>query len=261
VQRRRRQIAAYGVCRDERGRVLLVPDGTSWRLPGGIVAHGEHPIDTVARAFGVPVVVGVVREVSAVMRRDRRGLVHTDRLVFDVAGNGVEVPGRWAEPGEFEALVDVSIQVAAGATGRRERFQRFAAYGLVTDPDGRILLARIATGYPGAGRWHLPGGGTDFGEQPADGLMRELTEETGQYGRITGLVGVSHRHNPEALGREGYPIDWHSVRVLYRMAVDVPTEPRVIEAAGGSTAHAAWFEPGEISLVEMSEVAAAAIRG
>src|SRR5690606_35831528 len=77
-----------------------------------------------------------------------------------------------------------------------DRGQRFAAYGLVTDPDDRVLLTLIAPGYPGAGHWHLPGGGTDHGEQPAAGLLRELTEETGQLGRVVDLLEVSHRHDP-----------------------------------------------------------------
>ena len=40
---------------------------------------------------------------------------------------------------------------------------------------------------------------------------------------------------PAALGPEGVPIDWHVVRVLFRVQVDTPTEPVVTEAAGGST--------------------------
>ncbi|MEO3816873.1 NUDIX domain-containing protein [Plantactinospora sp. B24E8] len=122
-----------------------------------------------------------------------------------------------------------------------DRHQRFAAYGLATDPAGRVLLTLIAEGYPGAGRWHLPGGGTDHGEQPASGLLRELVEETGQLGRVTDLVHVSHRYSPTEYGPEGRPLDWHGVRVVYRIVVDAPTEAKVTEAAGGSTADVAWF--------------------
>src|SRR5262249_44649689 len=143
----------------------------------------------------------------------------------------------------------------AATVDGRPRVQRFASYGLVTDPAGRVLLTQIAGGYPGAGRWHLPGGGTEFGEQPSEGLLRELREETAQRGEVTELLAVSHRHNPAALGPEGYPIDWHTVRALFRVLVPVPDEPRVTEAAGGSTLDAAWFEPAELGALELTEVA------
>ena len=51
----RRRIAAYGLCRDDDGRVLLVratggpASAGQWLLPGGGVRHGEHPQDAVVR--------------------------------------------------------------------------------------------------------------------------------------------------------------------------------------------------------------------
>ncbi|MFI9525508.1 NUDIX hydrolase [Micromonospora rosaria] len=144
----------------------------------------------------------------------------------------------------------------AGGPASADRGQRFAAYGLVTDPAGRLLLTRIAEGYPGGGRWHLPGGGTDPGEQPVAGLLRELVEETGQLGRVVDLLGVDNLHNPAALGPEGRPMDWHNVRVVYRVLVDVATEAVVTEAAGGSTAQAAWFAPDRVAELPLTEVAA-----
>ncbi|MET7376901.1 NUDIX domain-containing protein [Micromonospora arida] len=140
-----------------------------------------------------------------------------------------------------------------------DRRLRFGAYGLVTDPAGRILLTQIAEGYPGAGLWHLPGGGTDHGEQPATGLLRELVEEGGQVGRVVELLGVNNLHNPAALGPEGRPLDWHGVRVIYRVLVDVPTDAVVTESAGGSTARAAWFTRDEAADLPLSDIAVAAI--
>ncbi|MBO4209081.1 NUDIX hydrolase [Micromonospora echinofusca] len=137
-----------------------------------------------------------------------------------------------------------------------DRRQRFGAYALATDPADRVLLAMIADGYPGAGRWHLPGGGTDHGEQPVTALLRELVEETGQLGRVTGLLGVDSLHNPAAQGPEERPLDWHGVRAVYRVRVEEPTEPRVTEAAGGSTARAAWFPTTELRTLPLTEIAA-----
>nr|MDT0661158.1 NUDIX domain-containing protein [Micromonospora sp. DSM 115978] len=137
--------------------------------------------------------------------------------------------------------------------------QRFAAYGLVTEPGGRVLLTEIAAGYPGAGRWHLPGGGTDHGEQPATGLLRELVEETSQLGRVLALLDVSNWHDPAALGPEGRPIDWHVVRALYRVRVEAPTEP-VVREVGGSTVRARWFSPREAAALPLTEVAADLLR-
>ena len=141
-----------------------------------------------------------------------------------------------------------------------DRGQRFGAYAVATDPAGRVLLTRIASGYPGAGRWHLPGGGTDHGEQPVTGLLRELVEETGQLGRVGELIAVNDSHNPRAMGPEGRPIDWHVVRAIYRVAVDTPTAATVTEAAGGSTAEAAWFPIDGTADLALTQVAAEALR-
>jgi ADP-ribose pyrophosphatase YjhB (NUDIX family) len=92
------------------------------------------------------------------------------------------------------------------------------------------------------------------------GLLRELAEEADQRGRITGLLGLSSGHNPAAVGPEGYPIDWHVVRVHYRVMVDEPALPRVTEGAGSSTADAAWFEPEELAKMRLTRAAKTVIR-
>jgi 8-oxo-dGTP diphosphatase len=226
-------------------------------------------------------------------------VMHTDRLIYDVAVRGgdlrFETDGTtdrvdWAGPDELRSwpllgftarilglpapadamrpavveAVPEPVRAVDGTAARSAapptRGQRFGAYGLVTDPAGRVLLTRIAPGYPGAGRWHLPGGGTDFGEQPDQALAREMVEETGQHGRITGLLESSHRHDPAARGPEGVPMDWHVVRVLFRVQVDLPTEPVVTEEQGGSTAEAGWFPADAVASLDLTEVADRAVR-
>ena len=93
---------------------------------------------------------------------------------------------------------------------------RLAAYTLCVE-DGRLLLCRIAPGYPSAGVWTLPGGGVAFGEDPADAARRELGEETGLEGRIDDLAfvdSIAGAASPEQ-GREAY----HGVRIVYLATV------------------------------------------
>ncbi|MGK5673200.1 NUDIX hydrolase [Micromonospora sp. URMC 106] len=294
----RRRVGAYGVCRGSDGRVLLTRGAAScpfpgvWQLPGGGLEHAEDPAHAVVREFaeetGLAVEVAGVRAVLADVTtfRDLGVAVHTDRLVFDVtardgeprpepAGGSDEV--AWFTPDEAAAVplmpftaellglpvaplpADLPRSLPREGPPPADRRQRFGAYGLVTDPAGRVLLTMIADGYPGAGRWHLPGGGTDHGEQPVAALLRELVEESGQLGRVVELIGVNNLHNPAALGPEGRPLDWHGIRVIYRVAVDAPTEPRVTELAGGSTARAGWFAPEQLANLPLTEIAAVAL--
>jgi 8-oxo-dGTP diphosphatase len=299
-----RRIAAYGVCSDDAGRMLLVraAPGTGtpgiWSLPGGAVTHGEHPHDTVVRETaaetGLSVAVSRLVDVLADMRAlPSRGVtIHTDRLIYQVTVRGgalrdrIGQPtdlARWCALDEAERLplrpftatavglpaqpVDLrpdappefpSFYAVPGADGLHVA-QRFAAYAVATDPAGRILLTRVAAGYPGGGCWHLPGGGTDFGEQPGIALLRELAEETGQQGRLVGLLGVASHRDPASLGPEGYPIDWHGVRAFYRVEVDRPAPLAVVEA-GGSTDEARWLGVDELPGLALTEVTDEALR-
>jgi 8-oxo-dGTP diphosphatase len=302
-----RRIAAYALCTDPDGRMLLVRasarSGTPgvWSLPGGAVDHGENPNDTVVRETaaetGISVAVTGLRDVLADMRAlPHRGItIHTDRLIYAVAVRGGTLCDRVGRPtdlarwqsvehactlrlrpftatalGLVPGPVDLrpeeppdfpSFHAVPGPDGLH-RAQRFAAYAVATDPGGRMLLTRVADGYPGAGCWHLPGGGTDYGEQPGAALIRELVEETGQLGRLVELLGVASHRDAASLGPEGYPIDWHGVRAFYRVAVDRPTSP-VVGDAGGSTSEARWFATTELAGLaptDLTEVTAEAMR-
>lgn len=272
-----------------------------WSLPGGAVDHGEDPNHTVVRETaaetGLSVSVAGLRDVLADMRAlPHRGItIHTDRLLYEVTVRGgtlcdrIGQPtdlARWFTAEEAEALplrpftatalglppgpVDLrpegvpdfpSFYAIPGPDGLH-RAQRFAAYAVASDPEGRLLLTRVAAGYPGAGCWHLPGGGTDYGEQPGAALIRELAEETGQRGRLIELLGVASHRDAASLGPEGYPIDWHGVRAFYRVLVDRPV-PAAVTDVGGSTCEARWFDRHELvdlPQAQLTEVTAEAMR-
>jgi ADP-ribose pyrophosphatase YjhB (NUDIX family) len=59
--------------------------------------------------------------------------------------------------------------------------------GVVINDEGEILLHRRSDN----GKWSLPGGAMDPGEEPADALVREIREETGVEVLPERIVGVS----------------------------------------------------------------------
>jgi ADP-ribose pyrophosphatase YjhB (NUDIX family) len=270
----------------------------AWSLPGGAVDHGENPHDTVVRETaaetGLSVAVVGLRDVLADMRAlPGRGItLHTDRLIFAASIRGGALRDRIGQPTDLArwfaredlaalplrpftatalnlppAPVDLrpdeppempSFYAVPGPDGLH-RAQRFAAYAVATDRTGRVLLTRIADGYPGSGCWHLPGGGTDFGEQPGIALIRELLEETGQRGELVELLGVASHRDAASLGPEGYPIDWHGVRAFYRVLVSLPTPP-LVHDVGGSTDEARWFVASELVGLRLTEITEEALR-
>lgn len=116
------------------------------------------------------------------------------------------------------------------------RWTRVAAYALATDEASRVLLVRVAPGYPSAGQWTLPGGGLKFGEDPAAGVLRELTEETGLTGEIKSIAFIDSRTWPARL--EADLGEWHAIRVVYRIEI---TGGELHDELDESTDAAAWF--------------------
>lgn len=57
-----------------------------------------------------------------------------------------------------------------------DSFYRATVKGLIV-VDGKIMLLKESP--QRSGRWELPGGGLDFGEDIHQGLRREIEEETG----------------------------------------------------------------------------------
>jgi 8-oxo-dGTP diphosphatase len=117
-----------------------------------------------------------------------------------------------------------------------KRKQRVAAYVVVGRADD-VLLARW-TG-PRGPEWTLPGGGLDFGEDPADAAVREVREETGYAVRLDRLLFVnSFRRN-----LIDAPIDFHAIQIVYAGTV---IGGDLCHEVDGSTDMAAWHPLAEV---------------
>jgi 8-oxo-dGTP diphosphatase len=119
-----------------------------------------------------------------------------------------------------------------------DRAQRVAVYGICDDGRGRVLLVRASSTLTVAGRWFLPGGGLEHGEDPVDGLRREFAEETGLT--VTGetLQGVLSDLTTLPDGAL-----LHTVRIIYR--VDAWQGTLQAEAVGSSEA-VRWVDRREV---------------
>ena len=119
---------------------------------------------------------------------------------------------------------------------------RVAAYAIVADAEGRVLLAHWNEGRHAA--WTLPGGGLEPGEDPERAARREVLEETGFRVVLDELLGIHSRVIPatdrltsDAAG----PLQ--ALRIVYRAHI---TGGRLRDEVGGSTDKAEWFSLEQI---------------
>jgi len=106
-----------------------------------------------------------------------------------------------------------------------------AAAGVVCLRGDEVMLIRRGAP-PRAGEWSLPGGRIEWGERAADAALRELKEETGCEGEISGLIDVV----------DGVMEDRHYVLIDYAVRWTAG-EPR----AGGDAADARFFTHAEVA--------------
>jgi 8-oxo-dGTP diphosphatase len=134
---------------------------------------------------------------------------------------------------------------------------RVAAYALATDGEGRLLLVRVAPGYLSAGNWTLPGGGIDFGEDPAAAVLRELSEETGLVGEIKSLAFVDSARASAGVERGRSFGPYHAIRIVYHLVI---TGGELRDELDESTDAAGWFSSAEIAQLPTVELVATALR-
>lgn len=130
---------------------------------------------------------------------------------------------------------------------------RVAAYAVITDDDGKVLLARWTEGRRVA--WTMPGGGLEPGEDPEDAVRREVREETGYTVHVQELLGVHSRVIPAGRRVKKADVPLHTLRIVYRAKI---SGGKLRFEEDGSTDMAGWFSTtaaAELQRVKLVDIA------
>jgi ADP-ribose pyrophosphatase YjhB (NUDIX family) len=132
---------------------------------------------------------------------------------------------------------------AGGAPAGREYPPRpIVGVGGVVFVGGRVLLVKRRFD-PLAGRWSLPGGALEVGETLAEGLAREMKEETGLEVDVGAVVDVFDRITRDGQGR----VRFHYVLVDFLCTVRAGRP-----AAGSDVAEVALVEAGDLPRYDLT---------
>lgn len=118
--------------------------------------------------------------------------------------------------------------------------------GGVTIRNGSVLLMRRAYA-PLQGEWSIPGGGLDLGETIAEGVRREVEEETGVQVHVHEQIETFERILRDDSGR----VQYHYV-ILDYLCEAVGGELR----AGSDATDVAWVAEADVPEYRLRETAA-----
>ena len=128
----------------------------------------------------------------------------------------------------------------------KQQITRAAAYALILHDDC-LVLCRCSSRWPDIEKqWTLPGGGLEFGEDPADAMVREVREETGLTVRAIDIAGI----DSNLIHLEGN--SYHGIRIIYNVHL---LSGELRNEVGGSTDQCAWFTQDQANDLQLVDLA------
>jgi 8-oxo-dGTP pyrophosphatase MutT (NUDIX family) len=199
----------------------------------GVTEDGRLEFDAPLRHGEDPELVAYDQGFVAVRPLDARRVGQSRQLVVRLLVQPLAGEARPRSRGRGQ---DPDLTLSPGV--EPEVRQRVAAYAVVLSDRG-LLATEYSDRTAVSGRWGMPGGGLDDGEEPTDAVLREVYEETAQTVQVGELVRVQTSH---WIGQSPHRTiqDFHAVRLIYRAHCPAPTEAAVLDT-GGTTESARWI--------------------
>ncbi|MEM7133384.1 MAG: NUDIX domain-containing protein [Chloroflexota bacterium] len=132
-----------------------------------------------------------------------------------------------------------------------QQITRVSSYGLIVKAQ-KILLCRVSANFHmDAGCWTLPGGGIEFGEDPADAMIREVREETGLTVCSKGIAGIDSFCDKQAQRA------FHGIRIMFYTEI---IRGELEYELNGSTDYCAWWSLEETKELQLVDLTVAGLR-
>ncbi|OAB36718.1 NUDIX hydrolase [Paenibacillus macquariensis subsp. defensor] len=128
-----------------------------------------------------------------------------------------------------------------------KKYTHLGVYGILIHDD-QILLIKKSRG-PHKGKWDLPGGTIEFGEEPYETLMREFYEETGIV-ELDGKMRTAISYTLVYPFKENELEELHHIGIIYDVKLTSSQYIIKTDGDGEDSLGASWIHMDEIDTIE-----------
>lgn len=129
------------------------------------------------------------------------------------------------------------------------KYTHLGVYGILIEA-GKILLIKKSRG-PHKGKWDLPGGTIEFGEEPYEALIREFHEETGLTD-LQGNIKTATSYTMIYPYKEDQLEELHHIGIIYSVELLNNNYTLRTDGDGQDALEARWIPIGELEGLEVT---------
>ncbi|OAB45315.1 NUDIX hydrolase [Paenibacillus glacialis] len=128
-----------------------------------------------------------------------------------------------------------------------KKYTHLGVYGILIH-NNTILLIKKSRG-PHKGKWDLPGGSIEFGEEPYETLKREFYEETG-INELEGKMRTAISYTLVYPFKENELEELHHIGIIYDVKLTSSQYVLKTDGDGEDSLGASWIDINEIDNIE-----------